>query len=211
MRPIVITRQLDTDDANGIALAQQTAGAGNLVLAGALASGGVATLDTQRKVGIASAGDLSAITFTVYGTDGQNQVISESLVGPNNNTVSTILDFLTVTRVAVSAAVGTDVTVGTTGVGASFPIPLDLYLNPVNVQIKVSISGTANGTVQYTNDPIFTMPLEDVEWTDDTDLDNLSSGYTTGTLISPCTAVRLVTNSGDGTITMVVTQSGATG
>lgn len=208
MRPITITRTLTASSANAIALAQTTVGAGNLVLNGALVTGGVAQLDAQRIVGIASTGNLSAVTFTVTGTNQLGTALSEALAGPNNNTVSTTLNFYTVTQVAVSGAVGTNVTVGTTGVGASAPTPLDQYLNPFNVSIGCTVSGTVNYTVQYTFGAVFAGPGP-FTWTAHPDITS-QTGTADGTFISPVTAARVLTNSGTGTVTAVLVQSGAT-
>lgn len=207
MRPIVITRTLATADADGIALAQTLGGAGSLTLNGALVVSGVAQLTQQRVVGIASTGNLSAITFTVYGTNEAGIAISESLAGPNNNTVSTTLNFLTVTQVAASAAVGTNVTVGTTDVGASAPVPLDLYLEPFNVSLFIDVTGTVDVTVQYTGDDDVLTSVGPFVWFNHTDLTN-ETADTVGTIISPVTAVRLLTNSGTGTAQLTVLQAG---
>lgn len=206
MRPIRITRALTAADADGIAQAQQTVGAADLTLNGALVAGGVAQLDAQRKVGIASAGNLSAVTFTVYGTDQAGNSISESLAGPNNNTVSTTLDFYTVARVAVSGAVGTNVTVGTTGVGASAPIPLDQYISPFNVSIGCTVTGTIDYTVQYTFDAVFAS-AGPFTWTNHADL-TAQTATADGTYISPVSATRVLTNSGTGSVAMNVMQAG---
>lgn len=209
MRPIQIVRALTAADDDGIALAQQTVGAADLTLNGPFVTAGVAQLDEQRKVGITSVGDLHAVTFTVYGTDQTGNSISESLAGPNNGTVSTTLDFYTVTRVAVDGAVGTDVIVGTTGVGALQPIPLDIYLDPFNATLNCVASGTVNYTAQYTFDNVFS-GAGPFNWVNHGDL-TAKTSTATGTLISPVTAVRLVTNSGTGTITFNVIQAGVMG
>lgn len=207
MQPVRITRQLTAADDNGIALAQQLGAAGSLTLNGAFVTSGVAQLDTQRKVGITSTGNLSAVTFTVYGTDQAGNTISESLAGPNNNTVSTTLDFYTVTQVAASAAVGTDVIVGTTGVGASAPVPLDIYLDPFNVSLFVDVQGTVNFTVQFTFDDVQANAGPYV-WTNHPDLTS-GTADGDGTYISPVTATRIVTNSGTDPLVFTVIQAGA--
>lgn len=208
MRPIVITRTLTAADADGIAQAQQLVAPGSLTLNGALVVSGVAQLGSQRKVAIASVGDLDAITFTVYGTNQAGIAISESLLGPDNGTVSTTLDFLTVTQVAASAAVGTNVTVGTTGVGASAPLPLDLYLDPFNVSLFIDVTGTANVTLEYTGDDSVLTSVGPFVWFAHSDLTSVSADDV-GTIISPVSAVRLVTNSGTGSAELTVLQSGA--
>ena len=68
--------------ANNIATAQTVGAPGNLVLNGALVAGGVATMDVPRRVGITAVSDETAKTFTVYGTDRNDRVISEAIAGP---------------------------------------------------------------------------------------------------------------------------------
>lgn len=208
MRPIEVSKALTALDRNGICEAQQLAAAGNLIINGVYASGGVATLETQRIVGIYSAGNLSALTFTVYGTNSNNVSISEAISGPNNSTVSTTQNFYTVTRVAVSGVVGTDVEVGTTGVGATAPIVLDQYISPFNVSIGATVTGTVNFTVQYTNGNVFPTDFADLNnlvW-----IDTIAAGSVNavGTLVSPVAAIRLLINSGTGTVKMTVRQAG---
>lgn len=206
MRPVTISRTLAAAVANAICLAQTTAGAGNLTINGGSASSGVATLDAQRKVGIASTGNLSAVNFTVYGTDQNGRSINETIAGPNNNTVSTTLDFYTVTRVAVNGAVGTNVTVGTTGVGASQPIPLDLYLQAGST-VSVNVTGTLNYTVQVTNDDVYSNTNPTWSSHPTAALVGATSSQI-GTTATAYRAMRLLTNSGSGTGQIVLSQQG---
>lgn len=67
-----------------------------------------------RNVGIYSSGNLSSLTFTVYGEDTTGAISSEPITGPNNSTVTTVRRFRSVTQVAVSGTVGTNVEVGYT-------------------------------------------------------------------------------------------------
>jgi len=99
-------------DADGICLSQTTSGAANLVIAGALATAGVATLDIERCVALTSTANLSAITFTIRGTDRYGNALTATIAGPNNNTVFSTKCFKTVTQVSSSATVGTAVTAG---------------------------------------------------------------------------------------------------
>ena len=209
MRPVTQSRQLDTADPNGICLDQTTGGAGNLLINGAFATAGVATLDVQRRIEFESVADLSAITFTTTGTDEQGRAISEAIAGPNAGTVSTVLDFSTVTQIAVSAAVGTNVEVGTNGVGGSIPIPVDTYLTPTNIGLSVEITGTVNVTVQHTFDDIWsTNPSAILDWFDHPTLAG-ETGNQDGNLAFPPRAVRLLTNSGVGTCVLNLVQAGA--
>lgn len=207
MRPVIITRALLTADADGIAQAQQTVGAADLTLNGALVAGGIAQLTAQRKVGVASAGNVSTVVFTIYGTNSAGNSITDTVTGVSGNTVSTTLDFLTVTRVAASAIVTSDVTVGTTGVGASQPIPLDLYIDPFDASLFLDITGTVNVTAQYTGDTDVLTSNGPFVWFDHSDLTGVTADDV-GTIISPVTAVRLLTNSGTGSAELTVLQAG---
>jgi len=193
MRPIELTRQLDAADPNGIALDQQLGAAGDLTLDGVFVTAGVATLDVQRQVELESAGNISATNFTITGTDQQNRPISETIAGPNAGTVATELNFLTVTQIAADASFGTDVEVGTNGVGASQEIPLDQYISPFNVSLFVDITGTVDVTVEFTFDDIFD-GFGPFVYTDHPDLTNITADAD-ATFISPVSACRLLQRS----------------
>ncbi len=209
MRPVTQTRALAAAAVAAIAASQTTAGAGNLLINGSLASGGVATLAAQQVVGITSAGNDSAVNFTVTGTDDQGRVISQTIAGPNINTVQTTLNFRTVTSIAVSAAVASAVTVDTLQIGASTEVPLDQYITVLNISIAVEVTGTVNYTVQYTFDDIFGGAPGPFNWLNFTSMTGQAANAN-GTLISPVRAVRLLNNSGAGTAKMLVVQSGLT-
>ena len=104
-------------DADGIAQAQAVAGAGNLTLNGALASGGVVVLDVPRTVEIDSsnAGDTTQ-TATVFGTDAYGNAMTETIAFNGTTAVAGQKAFKTVTRVAVSAVMAGNANVGTTDV-----------------------------------------------------------------------------------------------
>ncbi len=107
MRPVVITRTLATADPDGIVDGGSAIAGGAFTLNGALVSGGVANLGTsQRKVLITSAINLSAVNFTITGTNESGAVISEVLAGPNATTATSALDYSTVISVTVDALAG---------------------------------------------------------------------------------------------------------
>lgn len=105
-------------DRDGVC-ASQTPAAGTvdqaLTIAGALASGGVATMDVARHIGVYSGSDISARVFTITGTDRYGRAISDTVTGVNNSTVATQRNFATVTGVTVDLDTGAAVEVGTTG------------------------------------------------------------------------------------------------
>lgn len=217
MRTIYKTKQLTSLDRDGICQAQTTGAAGDLTINGALASGGVWTSTSsagQRKIGIYSGANLSALTFTVYGTNEWGYPISEAVTGPNTTTVSTTLDFYTVTRVAASGAVGSNVEVGTTGVGATIPYILDQYLVPFQValMIRIASGATVNVTAQYTQDDATNADNQasatGLTWFDQAEL-VAQAASADGNILVPVSAVRFVINSGTDAANFVVRQSGA--
>lgn len=115
----------DTLDADGIAAAQAVAGAGNLTIAGALASGGSVTFDVPRGVQAVSsnAGDTTQ-TLTFTGTDEYGNAVVETVTLNGTTPVLGKKAFKTVTQVAVSAACTGNASAGSTDVlGLPFFLP----------------------------------------------------------------------------------------
>lgn len=141
---------------NNIALAQAVAGAGNLNLNGAAVTGGVATLDMARRVGITSAGNDTARTFTITGTDRNQRAITESLKGANAGVAGSLKDFLTITNIAIDGAAAGNVTVGTTQTVSSQWVPVDRY-SSMDLGVTVEVGATApTYTVEHTMDDPYT-------------------------------------------------------
>lgn len=103
IRVISLGAPIAADD-DGIAAAQAVAGAGNLTIAGALASGGTVTFDVPRNVQIVSSdtGD-TAQTATVTGTDVYGQTTTEVITFNGTTPVLGKKAFNTVTQIAISA------------------------------------------------------------------------------------------------------------
>ena len=102
--------------ATAVAAAQAVAVAGNLTINGASASAGIATLDFPRCVSIISTGADTTQTATVFGTDAYGISMSEAIAFNGTNTVSGQKAFKTVTRVAISAALAGNASVGSTDI-----------------------------------------------------------------------------------------------
>jgi hypothetical protein len=207
----VITKALAAAADNNICTSQAAAGAGDLTIDGALAAGGVATLDTGRQVIITSGGNDTGRTFTIYGTDEVGVSISESVTGASGAAAASTYHYKTVTRVAVSGAVATTVKVGTNGVGASKGVLLDIYANPFNVALlSDNVTGSANWTVQYTysNHRAAGFHWGNAVWVNHSVLASKSSDTADSLSGTPVTGVRLLINSGTGTVAMTVRQAG---
>lgn len=115
---------------------------------------GTVALDTPRRVLFTPGGNDATVTWTVFGTDWNGEIISEIVTGvANPTTVYTNYDFATISAIWASAASASTLTVGTNGVASSRPIFLDRYaLAPTS--LEVDVTGTVNYTVQQSlNDP----------------------------------------------------------
>jgi hypothetical protein len=212
MQPIVKTiGPLAAADADGICLSQTPAGAGALTINGVFASGGVATLTVPARITITAAANESAKTFTIVGTDHAGNSITEIITGPNTTLVTSVLTYKTVTSVSISAAAAGAITVGNSQSGASPSIALDPWAFP-QVAIQCGVSGTVNYTVQQTldnpNDLVNPIAQASMQWVDHPDT-NLVAATTTkqGNYGYAPLFMRLVINSGSGTVRLSVIQA----
>ena len=199
---------LVADDPNGVAISQTTGGAGDLTLDGVLAVSGVITLVAPQFLTLTSGGNLSASTVTISGLDETGLEIIETILGPNVATIQTLVAFQVINQISTDAAVGSAVEVGVVQSGATVPCSLDQYLEPFNVTLTITGTGTFDATVQYAFFDIFTTARQDLIWVPHSDLTNVTVNTGIGTLISPVTAVRMVLNSGSGSSRFDVQQAG---
>ena len=195
--------------ATAVCASQTTAGSGALSLNGGLLNvqTGAVILGTgiQRVVSITSTGNLSAINFTITGTDATGAVVTETRVGPNNTTVSTTAEYMTVTSVSVDAAVGTAVTLGSGSTGKTKWMPMNHLITPFNVGVGVVVTATANVTVQHT----FDAPSSSATAFSHSSLAAITASAD-GNYSAPVQAIRCVMNSssGSGAFVFSVIQAG---
>lgn len=188
----------------------QSPGAGAILINGAAASGGAATLDTARRVLLTTGGDDRLITYTIIGTNANGQALTETMAGPNATTGYTTQDFKTVTSITHTGSVAGTLTVGTNGIASSPPIMLNFFEEQFNVGIGVVVGGTISFTVEYTydnpNSPFTgTFPT----WFSISALASKSAN-TDGVLTNPAYAARLTQNSFStgGTLKAIFIQAG---
>lgn len=92
----------------------------------------------------------------------------------------------------------------------SSPVVLDYFVSPNNTSLSVLVTGTVNYTVQYTFDQVNQTP----DWTPATGnwVDHTALTGQTATkdsnLAYPAMAVRIVLNSGTGSVRFTVIQAG---
>lgn len=159
MRAVTVTKALTAADDDNIALAQSPLAAGYLTLNGVAASGGVATLDTQRNVLWTSAGDDRTKTITLIGTDDAGAAIKDSITGSNGGTVAFNLNFKTIVSAYISAASAGAIKLGTNTVGSTSWKLLGDTVTPISQDIYMQlVSGAGTATFEYTADP-FLQPI----------------------------------------------------
>lgn len=150
IKPKRVTFTPVTQAADNIALTQTPGGAGNLVLNGALASAGAIPAQTLAyKIGLTSAGNDSGQNFTITGTDADGNAQTETLAGPNANTVVSTKYFKSISSIAINGAAGAALTVGTVNTvdsAVTRTYCLDSYSK--DTSIAADISGTINFDVQ---------------------------------------------------------------
>lgn len=211
MRPVQVTvGPLATASATSICASQTPTAL--FTINGSLASGGVATLDTARRVLITPAGNESANTFTVNGTNASGVPQTEIIAGQNATAFYTNLDFKTVTSITLASAASGAITVGTNSVASSAWVRLDEWASPM-VAIQCTVTGTVTYTVQQTlqdpNSPTSPIAPYSVTWLNSADSAavNASTSIQTSYQYSPIFA-RVTVTAGTGSVSAIFSQAG---
>jgi hypothetical protein len=204
---VQITLALAASSANNICLSQTPSGTTPLAINGAAAGGGVATLDTQRRVLVTNGAETNK-TLTIAGTNLAGAPIAETVLCPNGGgTVATLQDFVTVTQIAPNGSFANPVTVGTNTVGSTRWIGLDRQVTPIEIGQFVTVTGAVTYTVEWTPDNIQTP----ASYIPDAFADPVMALQTTskmGVQQQPAQAIRLTVTAGTGTVRFSVIQAG---
>jgi len=153
---VTITADTVALDADGISVAAAVGNNAALVLGGALTSGGSATFSHGRVVTILSAGDDSAISFTVVGTDVNGDSQTESITGANAGTATGASYFLTIASIT---AVGNPAGNVSAGVNASAADVIFEGRSRLK-GIYLTSTGTAGTTDFLTTSPVGTSVMK---------------------------------------------------
>jgi len=168
---------------------------------------GTVTLDEPRRILITSGGNDTGITFTVNGTDWNNNTISQAVTGASGATAVSTLDFATITSIQLSGASAGTVTIGTNGVAGSRPIFMDRF-NFAPTALQVSVTGTVNFTVQQSLDDPNDVGLASVNWVNHPDSSLVAAtGTAQGNYAYAPQVVRIVLNSGSGSVKLTIIQA----
>ena len=177
----------------------------------ALQLDGILSFATPQHITITTTSDETAATFTVVGTDFQDQVLTEGITGPNNSVVVSLNNYKTITSIT-STHNATGVTAGVNGTCESRWYVLNYRGWDFNVGIGVGISSGGGMTyaVEHTFDNVFASTFTQsgaVAYDHDTLTGKTVNAHSTYT--SPPTAMRLkITAYTSGTGTMNVVQNG---
>ncbi len=172
-----IELDIDDPDPNNVFEDQTTGGAGSLVLDGAGVVGGewLSSDGTERKIALESAGNISGVNFTITGFQNLSRgvAITETLAGPNANTVYSTNYFAVITSIAVDGAVGTNTEGGFDGVGSGGTVVSPIIMPDRydgDVAMNVTVTGTINWSIQQTFDKVnlLSTPVP-FEWLDHDD------------------------------------------
>lgn len=210
MRTVSLSKHLTAGSVNCVALSQVKAAAGNLTLNGGSVAAGVATLDTQRRLAIISAGNDSALTATITGGRESGQKLVETLSLANAGTVVTSQDFFTIGTVSVSGSIASTITIGTNGTGSTDWIMPNFHLAPFNVDITDQLTGSATWNLETTLDTYWDSPRGQAA-NAVPNVGTVVSGSTVAagaTLLSAVTGYRFTITSGTGTLAAQATQAG---
>lgn len=95
------------------------------------------------------------------------------------------------------------------GAGASAPHPLNIEISPFQVTLEAIVTGTINYNIQYTKDKVQAAGYVAASgnWRSLTGMTGATASAE-ATLISPVTAVRILQNSGAGSVTLQIIEAG---
>lgn len=148
MQPVIYNWTVPSTTA--VAALQNLGAAGSLVLNGSLStgSGNIYIPNMVRAISLTSTNNLSGVNFTINGSS-YGTAISETIAGPNNNTVQTTEIFDTVTSITTNGAVNA-VSAGIGSIGSTPWMWVDCNKMVLNVAVNVYAVGTINYTLQTT-------------------------------------------------------------
>ena len=142
---LVMGGALSSVDADGISVSAAVSTNAALVIGGALAASGTVTNSVAENVTIASAGNDSAISFTVVGTSAAGSALTETVTGANAGTATSTNSFLTISSITAVGNPAGNVTAGTVG---SYELVMGGALSSVDADgISVSAAVSTNAAL----------------------------------------------------------------
>lgn len=167
--------------------------------------------NVSRTISFTALGDSSDVEFVITGTY-RNQPQTDTVTGPNANTVYSTNLFDSVTSIQATLNDSTPVSVGfgTTGVTPWMQYDYERSINAVTYQVVVS--GTINYTLQQTLDDMNKVSQPSFTFDGTGSLTAQSASAYASSSILPFTFSRLIINSSDntGSLTLTYLEQGIT-
>lgn len=155
-----------------------------------------------RRVTLTSAADLSAIAFTIVGTDRSGAPISETVTGPNIATVTGNKVFASIASITPNGTNASSVSVGYGTEVISGWMPIGHLWH--NLSYSVDVVGTVNYDIERTNRNILREGINGDQEAAASDVVTGQTGASLGVIEGGVGALRIVQNSGSGTVTLRV-------
>jgi hypothetical protein len=201
MRPIqLITPSYSAAVANYLAASQKPAGAIALTLTTTL------TLTPPRFVTITSDADDTGTLFTVVGLGLDGVAQTETIVGPNAAAATSTLVYASVSSISVSIGTTGNITAGFAQSGLSDWIPLDIYTPNQVTTVSATLTGTANYSIQYTNEDPWDHTFQRTAVAHPTAALTGATASQTASSTTLMRALRYKINSGTGTLRLTIVQ-----
>ena len=148
---------------------------------------------------LTSAANLSAINITVTGTDPDGVAVTETLAGPNTNTVTLTKYFATITAVSAASTLGANtLDVGWAGSFVSQTLPTEIYFHGGHYTAGFGVTGTIAFDLECTTSNLRaeSQALQSSYlWLNDANFASKSASLISNTATAPYTAVRVIANS----------------
>jgi hypothetical protein len=204
-----------------VALAQTFTAAQSLLLVAQVNNLNSYTFDSvQRQLTLTSASNVSNVNFVITGIDIYGNPASETLAGPNANTVTSTNYYFSISSIVPSANATNPaftVSVGMSNAGQSCWIQLDTERKYFQASIQVAVTGTVDYSVVQTLDALRTYNNFTGQYVVNTSpttfpLDAALTGASTKQIYylpSPTNALQFtLDNTSSGSITFTLVQQG---
>lgn len=137
---------------NAVCLTQTPTGGVAFTINGALAASGVATCGAAQLITVTTAGNESAKTITITGTDENGVTQTETMAGPNIATGTTTKYYKTITAISINTTAAAALTVGV-NIGAVSPVVKGFRSNGSDTtSVGVIVTGTITYNIEYSFD-----------------------------------------------------------
>lgn len=173
------------------------------------------SLDAQRRVLLTQNGTNSGIAYTITGTNQSGTTISETIISATASALTSSMDYKTVTAISLSAAATGTISAGTNGTGSTPWQAANNWIAPYNLLVNAALAGTATYSLELTLDRDPCGIRSNTALTAVSAFSNPNStsmnAATTGTasfVITPISAWRITTTTGQGALTIQAIDAG---